>query len=211
MGRIFYIIGKSATGKDTIYEELLNRENLGLQRLVLYTTRPIREKETEGVEYHFTDEQTLQEFLREGKVIELREYHTMHGIWKYFTVDDEQIDLDKQDYLAIGVLESFEKMKRYFGADKVVPIYIEVEDGNRLERALKRERKQKSPKYEEMCRRFLADQRDFSEEKLLEAGITRRFRNDEDRQLCMDEVAGYIQLLKVVPPTDRRRVDETLL
>ena len=126
MGRIFYIIGKSATGKDTIYEELLNRENLGLQRLVLYTTRPIREKETEGVEYHFTDEQTLQEFLREGKVIELREYNTMHGIWKYFTVDDEQIDLDKQDYLAIGVLESFEKMKRYFGADKVVPIYIEV-------------------------------------------------------------------------------------
>ena len=86
-----------------------------------------------------------------------------------------------------------------------------MEDGNRLERALKRERKQKSPKYEEMCRRFLADQRDFSEEKLLEAGITRRFRNDEDRQLCMDEVAGYIQLLKVVPPADRRRVDETLL
>ena len=196
MGSIFYIIGKSASGKDTIYEELLVRKELGLQRLIPYTTRPIRAKETEGVEYHFTDEKTLQEFLEKGKVIELREYHTMHGIWKYFTVDVAYMDLDRWDYLAIGVLESFEKMKKYYGEDRVIPIYIEVEDGNRLERALKRERKQNPPKYEEMCRRFLADQQDFSEEKLRKAGITRRFRNDEDRQLCMDEIAAFISAVK---------------
>lgn len=193
MGRIYYLMGKSASGKDTIYQELLERKELGLQRLVIYTTRPIRAKETEGVEYHFTDEEQLQEFLRAGKVIELREYDTVYGIWKYFTVDDEKIDLERQDYLAIGVLDSFEKMKRNYGEEKVLPIYIEVEDGNRLERALKRERKQNPPKYEELCRRFLADQRDFSEERLKKAGITRRFHNDEDRQLCMDEVAAFIR------------------
>lgn len=45
-------------------------------------------------------------------------------------------------------------------------IYIEVEDGERLARALHREGKQEEPRYEEMCRRFLADQVDFSEEKI---------------------------------------------
>ena len=168
---------------------------MNLKPIVLYTTRPIRANETDGVEYHFADEAKLQEFLQADRVIELREYHTMHGIWKYFTVDDENIDLEKQDYLAIGTLESFEKMKNYFGQETVIPIYIEVEDGVRLERALKRERKQEQPKYEEMCRRFLADQQDFSEEKLQQAGIARRFRNDGDRQMCMDEVAEFIRLL----------------
>ena len=64
----------------------------------------------------------------------------------------------------IGTLESYEKLKTYFGNEKVVPLYIEVEDGERLTRALAREKTQKEPKYAEMCRRFLADSKDFSEE-----------------------------------------------
>ena len=62
-----------------------------------------------------------------------------------------------------------------------MPIYIEVEDGERLSRALNRERMQESPKYEELCRRFLDRCERFSEEKLKEAGITRRFVNQESR------------------------------
>lgn len=51
MGKIFYVMGKSASGKDTIYKEL--RERIPeLKTVVLYTTRPIRDGETEGVEYH---------------------------------------------------------------------------------------------------------------------------------------------------------------
>ena len=70
------------------------------------------------------------------------------------------------------------------GAEQVVPLYVETEDGLRLARALKRERAQKNPKYEEMCRRFLADAEDFSEEKLRELGIDRRFVNNQyDRVL----------------------------
>lgn len=193
MGKIFYIMGKSASGKDTIYERVLHREGLHLQRLVPYTTRPIRSNEMEGVEYHFVGEEKLQEFLRDEKVIELREYHTMHGIWKYFTVDDEYMDLKNKDYLAIGTLESYEKIRNYYGEEKIVPLYIEVEDGLRLERALQREKKQTQPKYEEMCRRFLADQQDFSEEKLEQAGIKVRFSNEKELESCMEEVEKYIQ------------------
>lgn len=192
MGKIFYIIGKSSTGKDTIFEELIGRAELQLQRIVLYTTRPIREKETDGVQYHFVDEAELLRLQNAGKVIELRTYDTIHGEWKYFTVDDDSLNLDQKNYIAIGTLVSYEQMRAYYGSDKIVPIYIEVDDGIRLERALKRERKQKEPKYEELCRRFLADAADFSKEHLTSAGIERRFLNNDDRTLCMDEVAAFI-------------------
>lgn len=185
MSKIFYLMGKSASGKDTIYKKI--KEQLPeLRTIVIYTTRPIREGEQEGVEYHFVDEEKLQEFQRDGKVIELREYNTVHGIWKYFTVNDGQFDAD-ENYIAIGTLESYKGMRNHLGKEKLVPIYIEVEDGLRLERALARERRQKEPKYEELCRRFLADAADFSKKKLEEAGITRKFFN-VDMDKCIGEI-----------------------
>lgn len=193
MGKLFYIMGKSSTGKDTIFKDVSEREELGLRNLVMYTTRPIREKETDGVEYHFVTGDEADELQRQGKIIELRAYHTVHGIWKYFTVDDEHTDLEHYDYIAIGTLESYVKLKEYYGDGKVIPIYIEVDDGNRLERALKRERKPQNRKFEEMCRRFLADAEDFSEENLQKAGITKRFCNDNEREECMQEIADYIR------------------
>ena len=75
--------------------------------------------------------------------------------------------------------------------ERVVPIYIEVEDGIRLERAIGRERQQREPHYEEMCRRFLADAADFSEEKLLDAQITVRFANDDLKQ-TEENIRDYI-------------------
>ncbi|MDO5425838.1 MAG: guanylate kinase [Eubacteriales bacterium] len=192
MGKIFYVMGPSASGKDTVYQEVLGREELGLRSLVLYTTRPIRANETEGVEYHFVDEERLAQLESEGRVIELREYHTVQGIWKYFTVDDEELDLEKGDYLAIGTLVSYGKLREYFGEERMEPVYIEVSEDVRIERALKRERKQAAPDYQEMCRRFLADSVDFSEEKLEKAGIGKRFRNDGEKEECIEEIVGYI-------------------
>jgi guanylate kinase len=115
----------------------------------------------------------------------------VYGVWKYFTVDDGQIDLAHNNYLLIGTLETYRKIRDYFGKEKVCPIYIEVEDGERLMRAIAREQSQNTPKYEEMCRRFLADASDFSEEKLEAAGIRRRFIN-RDLHTTIDEVASYI-------------------
>lgn len=193
MAKLFYMIGKSSTGKDTIYREVISRSDLNLNPLVMYTTRPIREGETDGKEYHFVDENVLKELEKEGRVIEKRAYHTIHGIWTYFTVDDEHADLNRKDYLAIGTLESYAQIRNYYGEKLVVPVYIQVEDGLRLERALKREKQQPVPKYEELCRRFLADQADYAEEKLAKAGIDRRFSNDKDIMSCVEEVAAFIR------------------
>ena len=105
-------------------------------------------------------------------------YSPVQGPWYYFTADDGQIDLAKHDYLGIGTLESYLKLKAYFGEQAMVPLYVEVDDGLRLSRALELERKQTEPKYAEMCRRFLADCEEFTEEKIAEAGIVRRYSNN---------------------------------
>lgn len=195
MGKIFYIMGKSASGKDHIYSLLAADKELDLKTLVLYTTRPIREGEQDGKNYYFTDENKLREFRRNGKLIEERSYQTVHGIWTYFTADDGQVDLAGSDYLGIGTLESFKKMRGHYGENVVCPIYIQVEDGERLARALKREREQVKPKYEEMCRRFIADQSDFSEENILRAGIWKRFENIE-LETCVKEIVNYIKTVQ---------------
>lgn len=191
MGKIVYLMGKSSSGKDTIFKRLLSNASLGLKTIVPYTTRPIRSGEKDGLEYFFTDEEGYQKLKLEGRIIEERSYQTFHGLWRYFTIDDGQIPWDGQNYIMIGTLQAYLKMKDYFGEDKMLPVMIELDDGVRLERALSRERKQKQPRYQEMCRRFLADSEDFSEEKIQAAGICRRFKN-EDLESCLEEICAYI-------------------
>ena len=102
MGRIFCLMGKSSSGKDTLYARL--SEKLHFSTIVPYTTRPIREGEEEGREYHFITEKEVEEFEKQGRIIELRAYNTVHGVWKYLTVDDKQTDVEHHDYLMIGTV-----------------------------------------------------------------------------------------------------------
>lgn len=192
MGKIFCLMGKSACGKDSIYKQILSDKSLPLKTLIPYTTRPIRDGETNGVEYYFLTEEEQQALEQQGKIIELRAYATVHGLWKYFTVNDHQLDLANNHYLIIGTLESYLRLQEYFGTDFLIPIYIELESGERLQRALNRERLQTEPKYAELCRRFLADEEDFSMENLKNANISRVFANN-DLQQCTKEIISYIK------------------
>lgn len=188
MNRIFYIMGKSSSGKDSIYKKLI--AELRFDTLVIYTTRPMRENELEGREYHFVDKDEFLRMKKNNAVIEERHYDTVHGEWIYFTAKDS-IDLSR-NILGIGTLESYVKLRDYFGGEVVRPIYIEVDDGIRLLRAVERERIEVQPRYAEMCRRFLADTADFSEENLAAAGITKRFSNDGKIEECINSIIEYI-------------------
>lgn len=213
-GMIFIIMGKSATGKDTLYKELLLRYP-ELIPVIPYTTRPIREGETDGEAYHFVTEDELARLESEGLVVEKRVYHTVKGDWTYFTVDDidePAADPDAGDdgkavsgrYDAIGsedinhahimitTLEGFIKIRDYYGNDRVIPIYIEVDDITRIERSLEREKQQEKPCVAEICRRFLADDEDFSEDNLAREGIRHRIIND-DLERAVSEVAEVIR------------------
>ena len=192
MGKIFYLMGKSSSGKDTMFKKLIEDKTLGLKTIVGYTTRPMREGERDGVEYFFVDEEKMLSLEAEGKVIERRSYNTVHGIWSYFTVDDGQVNLDSDDkYLLIGTLESYEKVRNYYGKEYLIPLYISVDDGLRLQRALDRERQQDIPKYAEMCRRFLADEADFSKENIDRCEITVSYEN-VDLESCYKLICDRI-------------------
>ncbi len=193
MGKIYCVMGKSSSGKDTVYKKLKEQYKEFVD--CPYTTRPIREGEKDGVEYYFVDPEQFRAMKEDGKVIESRSYNTKCGIWTYFTADDGQIDLSAADYLLIGTLVSYQALREYFGEEAIVPVYLEVEDGLRLARALERERRQEKPKYAEMCRRFLADEEDFSEENLIKSGITERFGN-EDFTECLNKIQRYIEEIR---------------
>ena len=187
MGKIYCLMGKSSSGKDTIYKKLLKELPDRFRTVIPYTTRPIRSGEKDGVEYFFRSVPEFRALENEGRIIESRVYHTVHGDWYYFTVADGQIDLEKNDYLIIMTPEGCRSLKNYFGDDNVLPIYIEVEDGLRLFRAVERERNQKSPKYAELCRRYLADENDFSEDKLQAIDVKKRYQN-EDLETCVRKI-----------------------
>ena len=180
--KIIYIMGKSACGKDTIFKRL--KEELDLKSYILYTTRPMREGEKDGVDYYFISDEEMQEYIdgkREEKVLEYRQYNVVGGIWTYATIYDDQFKT-KDDLITVGTLESYVSLKNFFdkrGREDLVPVYIEVPNDIRRERAIEREKRQKVPKYAEMERRFIADERDFTEEKIEKAGIRRsnRFLN----------------------------------
>ncbi len=193
MYEIVFIMGKSSSGKDSIYKKLKEDDKLGLTNVVLYTTRPRRDGETDGVEYNFVTDEKEQEMEKLNKIIELRCYNTAYGVWKYFTADDGQIDLNSGSrYIVIGTLEAYEQFIRYFGKEHILPIYIEVDDRIRLQRAIDRENQQKSPKYIELCRRFLADDKDFGEDKLKQAGIVKRFSNNGNIEDCINMIKKEI-------------------
>jgi guanylate kinase len=192
MGKIFCLLGKSCSGKDTLFKALSVDKDLKLRPLIIYTTRPQRSNEVNGQEYYFINEATLHDYERMGKIIEQREYNTIKGKWQYCTVDDGQIDLEKDNYLLIGTLEAFQELQNYFGVTNIIPLYIAVNDEARLMRAISRERQQDQPNFDEVCRRFLADSSDFSPKKLIASGILVSYCNSNLKD-CLQAVKTAIK------------------
>ena len=128
--RIFYLMGKSAAGKDTIYRKLSERFPM-LRPLIPYTTRPQRAGEAEGREYHFVSEARFLELRDSGRMIEERAYQTEKGLWRYGSVDEG--GGEDTLWLGIGTLERYRKFCSYFGREGVILL------GGRCLRAVKEE------------------------------------------------------------------------
>ena len=196
MGKVFCIMGKSGSGKDTIFKEIIKDNSLNLKKIVGYTTRPKRVEENDGVEYNFIDDDMINKFIQKNKVIELRKYDTVNGIWYYGTMDDGQINLQTNSYIVISTLESYSSFKKYFGSNNVIPLYIDVDDGIRLQRILNREMSEDSPNYKEICRRFIADSEDFSNKNLKLNGIEKIYSNNNLVDCIADVKNNIIKYIK---------------
>lgn len=193
MSNFIYIMGKSASGKDTIYKKI--KDKIEIKTYILYTTRPIRDGEEDGIDYHYVSEEQMAKFTQEGRVIESRTYQTVNGPWTYATIEDEQL-AQKGDIITVGTLESYRKIKEYYKDKKeikLLPVYITIDEEERKNRALNREARQTNPNYKEVERRMKADNIDFSEENLKQCEITEKetFEN-YDLEKCVNEIIQYI-------------------
>lgn len=201
MRNLFYIMGKSASGKDTVYGKL--KEELNFNSYILYTTRPMRNGEEQGKEYNFINNKQFELLKNEGKVIEARYYNVINensqkDIWIYATIADKQ--LEKQgDFLTIGTLESYRDIKDYIKLHQelnlnLIPIYIFVDENERKRRAINREQQNGKPNYEEMERRLKKDNYDFSEDKIRQSGISEKemFEN-YNLDDCVSKIISYIK------------------
>ncbi len=193
MGKIVICLGKSSSGKDTIMREILKENKYNLQKITLSTTRPIRFGEVHGNEYYFNTEEEKLELEKQNKIIECRSYNTQHGVWHYYTTN-QGIDLSIHSYITVNTLVGLDKFIEYYGQDKIISLLFEMDDGKRFQRALDREGMQENPKYAELCRRFLADSEDFSEENIKRRPITERISNEGDLEKTVEKVNKILSM-----------------
>lgn len=191
MRKLYVIMGKSCSGKNIIYSELIKRESF--KPIILYTTRPMRNNEVDGEDYRFVSNIGKLPF----NIIEKRTYNVGNVVWEYATLDDGQLK-ENGNYITINTLAGFIRLREFYKDSnvKVIPIYIYTSDSIRLKRAYERELLQEKPNYEEILRRYFADASDFSGYKLLLAGIVPgwRFENDNLDE-CIDRILSSLSFV----------------
>ena len=193
MGKIILFMGPSSSGKDTIKRRLIKENKFALKEMIMSTTRPMRTGEVEGRDYYFKTEEEMLELEEQGKIIEKRKYDTVYGPWYYFTTSSN-IDLENYNYIGDNTLEGLDKFVKFYGIENIISLLIKVDDGIRLQRALDREKREENPKYQELCRRFLSDSLDFSEENINKRPITSIINNNSSLDNTMEEVEKVLKL-----------------
>jgi len=154
------LCGKSGSGKDTILKRLVKR---GFTPIVSLTSRPIREGETNGVEYNFVSRELFESLIRDKKLIEYRTYDTLVGgepdTW-YYGLEKAAADLE-HDYVVVLDINGAKSFMEYYGRENCLCEYIMVSDEERTERAMMRGSFDET----EWKRRMEADAKDFSFEQ----------------------------------------------
>ena len=148
--KILAIYGMSAAGKDTLLNHLSN--SFDLNKILLTTSRPPREKEIDGVDYLFKKKKDI---LRDDNFLWPIDYNN----WIY-AIAKESI---KNDTINVGIFNLYWMKKLFEDNDEhfdLMAIEISASDKDRLMRSLRRE---KNPDCDEICRRFLADKQDFND------------------------------------------------
>lgn len=175
---IIAIIGKSASGKNTIFNEVLRQSQEPLNRIICFTTRPPRENEINGQDYIFL---TSEELIEKFDANEIAEVHYFNG-WGYGTLhsairaDMPNIGVFNPDAVLTLLEENEYDVKIY---------YINASDKARLMRSLSRE---KNPDIDEIVRRYQAEKKEHANFPfdLIKKNLTNE--DDEDFYNCVEYI-----------------------
>lgn len=179
MNRLFFLVGQSNTGKDTIINKL------GMKRFVYSTTRPMRAGEIDGRTYHFRTDEEFKSSLENGDIIEYRLYHTDFGDVYYYTEKTEIIE----DCIISGTPDMCKSLINYYG-DIVVPIFVQVPDRERLMRGILRE-DLNTQNYKEVARRFYSEFSEYTDENLSSIPNLKVVLNN-DIETCVFDIKNLI-------------------
>lgn len=186
---IVCLVGKSAAGKDSI-AYLLSKQP-GWHNVVSCTTRPMREGEKEGVNYHYLSAEEFAQKVVSGDMLEATYFNNWHyGTMKSSLVDGVNVGVwNPEGYDCLRETVKFDKDV------KLLPYYVKCDDKTRLLRSLNRER---HPDVHEIVRRFQADEEDF--EWLDEADDIPILWNENDKDMinCFHRILNDVAQVKNV-------------
>ena len=182
MKNILILCGKAASGKDTLKRyivEALELSGIEFNNVVNTTTRPPREGEVDGVNYHFCSAEEMTKKILNDEMAEA----VLFNDWVYGT-ENKALSEDK---LNVGIfnLEGIEALRQNPNHN-IFAVYLDVEDSVRLIRYLNRENMTKE-KINEMFRRYKADEIDFADvDDLVDYKLT--IEDNENKMVVVDRV-----------------------
>ena len=186
MYKIVAIAGKAGSGKDTLLQAIMKQNQGQLHEIISCTTRPPREGEQDGVNYHFITSEQFEEQLLEGEMIEA----TVFRGWCYGTsinhLDENKINVGVFNPSGIDILLDIPVVKLFI-------VYVTADDKIRVMRQLLRE---EHPDVAEIVRRYSTDEEDFISFPKLIAEISHcQIENNSNEKSDVDNLASYILYL----------------
>ena len=145
------LVGKTASGKSTIYNELIN---MGMQGVISYTTRPIRTGEVNGIDYHFISEDEFLKLKRSGYFFETTSYNVATGETWYYGSAIQDLSNDKV------MIVNPEGLKQIRKIDSLNPIAFYI---MACEETIWNRLRQRGDNASEARRRLNADDEDFKD------------------------------------------------
>ena len=186
MYKIVAIAGKAGSGKDTLLQAIMKQNQGQLHEIISCTTRPPREGEQDGVNYHFITSEQFEEQLLEGEMIEA----TVFRGWCYGTsinhLDENKINVGVFNPSGIDILLDIPVVKLFI-------VYVTTDDKIRIMRQLLRE---EHPDVAEIIRRYSTDEEDFvGFTKLIAETSHCQIENNSNEKSDVDNLASYILYL----------------
>nr|DAD59585.1 MAG TPA: Guanylate kinase [Bacteriophage sp.] len=147
------LLGKSASGKDTVVNNLIH--NYGYEKIITWTTRPMRPGEKQDLTYHFTDDEDFEEKIEEGFFAEWKKYNSVFGTWYYGTAVQD-ITNNPNNKIIILTPSGYEDIKEYINDEEILSVYLDSSL-----RTLYKRLKFRGDNPKEIKRRLLHDIKDF--------------------------------------------------
>ena len=194
-GKIIILTGMSCAGKDTV-RRVLEQDYYGYTNIVSHTSRPMRENEVNGIDYHFVSKEEFNNMIDNNEMIEYRNYETnWNGRGETWFYGVKKFTPKNINYVIVMDLMGAESIIRHFGEKNCIVIYLYASDKIRKIRAIKRGSFDET----EWNRRLIADYKDFSFANLnsfMHRHKVWQIDNDINDLDEVDEIASVIDFIR---------------